>query len=157
MTQPPIKLRTGSACRVTFLDRERFNEAVASGLIPCVPETVAGRARLFDPDQLLSLWYYRELVEDGYTREKAGRIACEIADCAHRHPDAATISYVEDYFKPVTGSCYPSSDVPEAAKWGELSFSGTNIRKVTTFNVAFARVLIARETANELSIQGSED
>lgn len=156
MAKPSIKLRTGSACAVARLDRDRFNEAVASGLLPCVPETTAGRARVFDPNDMLSLWYYRELIEDGYTREHAGRVACAIMQCAKVHPEAPAISYVENYFRGA-GNAYPADQVPDHSTWGTVSFGDTDIRKVTTFRVEKARVLIAHYTAEELSVQGTEE
>lgn len=154
-TPPAIKLRTGSACAVARLDRDRFNEVVAAGLLPCVPKTTPGRARVFDPDDMLGLWYYRELTEDGYTRERAGRIACAIMQCARVHPEAAAISYVENYFGGA-GDAFPADEVPEHSTWNSVTFGGTDIRKVTTFRVEKARALIAHYTAEELSVQGTE-
>lgn len=156
MKSPAIKLRTGTACKVARLDRDRFNEAVASGLLPCVPETTAGRARVFDPDDMLALWYYRELIEDGYIREKAGRVACAIMHRAKLDPDAETISYVENYFQGA-GDAYRADQVPDHSEWATAVLSGTDIRKITTFNVGKTRQLIAHYTAEELSIQGTED
>ncbi len=156
MNTPSIKLRTGTACKVARLDRDRFNEAVASGLLACVPETTAGRARVFDPDDMLALWYYRELIEDGYTREKAGRVACAIAFRAKLEPKAAAITYVEDYFTG-HGDAYNAKDVPDHADWDTALFSGSDIRKVTTFRIGKARRMIAYYTAEELSVQGSDD
>lgn len=156
MTNFPIKLRTGTACAVARLPRDRFSEAVASGLLPCVPQTTPGKARAFDPDDMLALWYYRELVEDGYTRERAGRVACAIAFRARMAPDAAAISYVEDYFTG-HGAAYRAEDVPDHSKWDVAVLNESDIRKVTTFNVAKARKLIAHYTAEALSVQGSED
>lgn len=157
MSKPNIKLRTGSACRVTRLERDRFNEAAAAGTIPCLPKTTPGRARLFDDFALLSLWYYRELVEDGYTRDKAGSIACLISECARQNPEASVISYVENYFHPVTGECYPFDQVPDPSTWDTHVFNGTDIRKVTNFRVGKARKMIAHYRDEELSVQGTED
>ena len=152
-----IKIRTATACKIARLDRDRFNEAVAGGYLTCVPSTSAGRARLFLPDDMLALWYYRELVEDGYTREKAGLVACAVANAAKQYRDAPAISYVEDYFGPHSGKAVPAGDVPDHSKWDTVMFNGTDIRKVTTFRVSKARWLIAQYTDEENSILGTED
>lgn len=157
MRESVKKLTTALACRVTRLDRDRFTEAVAGGYLTCVPDTIPGRARLFFPDDLLALWYFRELVEDGYTRESAGRISCAIADAARLHPEASAISYVEDYFGPRSGKAFPSDQVPDHSQWDHVLFSGTDIRKTTTFRVSKARALIAHYTAQEISTFGADD
>ena len=151
------KLTTALACKVTRLPRERFNEGVSGGHLPCVPATTAGKARVFMPADMLVLWYYRELTEDGYTREKAGHIACAIAQAARQFPDSPAISYVEDYFGPGSGQAYPADRVPDHSKWDTTSFNQTDIRKVTTFRVSKARALIAHYTAEEISTFGEED
>lgn len=155
MNQLIPKVTTAVACRIVRLDRARFNEAVSGGYLRCVPETIAGRSRYFLPDDLLAPWYFRELVEDGYTREKAGHIACAVAEAARRNPDAPAISYVESYFR--GGSAFPADQVPDHSKWDTVNFSGTDIRKVTTFRVSKARDLIAHYTNEEISKFGEED
>ena len=115
------------------------------------------RARIFSPDDMLSLWYFRELVEDGYTRESAGRVACAVAEAARRHPESPAISYVESYFGPRSGDAFPSDQVPDSSEWDNVTFSGTDIRKVTIFRVSKARALIAHSTVEEISTFGAED
>lgn len=151
------KVTTALACRIVRLDRQRFNEAVTGGYLRCVPDTIAGRSRYFTPDDLLAPWYFRELVEDGYTRERAGQIACAIADAARQNPTASAVSYVEDYFGPRPGSAFAADQVPDHTKWDKELFGGTDIRKVTTFRVSKARDLIAHYTAVEISKFGEED
>lgn len=85
-----------------------------------------------------------------------GRVACAIAFRARMAPDAAAISYVEDYFTG-HGAAYRAEDVPDHSKWDVAVLNESDIRKVTTFNVAKARKLIAHYTAEALSVQGSED
>lgn len=157
-------LRTGQACTVVRLPRERFNEAAAIGLLPCLPATTAGRARRFDQDDLLALWYYRELTEDGYAREKAGHIACAIAARAKNDrlagkPEAVALAYVDDYFTGNGAGCvYDPSDIPSPALWADPSglLNETDIRKVTIFNVGKTRALIAHYTTREIA-NPSED
>ena len=151
MSETIQKLRPGPACRVVRLERDRYNEATAAGVIPCIPQTTPGRARLFDPFDLLVLWYYRELTEDGYARDKAGQIACAIAACARQNPSASVISYVQDYFYPFSGECFPAERVPAPGEWQGPVFQDTNIRKVTSFNVKHASDAIAAYTLAELS------
>ncbi|QCO15536.1 hypothetical protein D3869_10005 [Azospirillum brasilense] len=156
MTTIP-KLTTVAACRVARIDRDRFNEHVAAGRFRCAPCTVPGRARLFDPDDMIALWLFRDLMDDGYEATKAGYIACEVADAARRHPEARTISFVEDYFEPRGGRAFPAEQVPAASEWDQVLFSGTDIRKVTTFNIGKLRALIAHYTEEERSIIGERD
>ncbi|MBP7334935.1 hypothetical protein [Niveispirillum sp.] len=153
----PPKLTTVAACRVARIDRDRFNEHVAAGRFTCAPNTIPGRARLFDPNDMIGLWLFRELMDDGFEAARAGRIACEVADAARRHPETRAISYVEDYFVPPSGSAFPADQVPAASEWHKVTFSGTDIRKVTTFNVGKLRELIAHYTEEERSIIGERE
>lgn len=157
MEKPTIKLTTALACRVARLDRDRFNEAVAAGYFNCAPATVAGRARHFDPNDMIALYLYRELTEDGYSREHAGRVACAVSEAARSNPDEAAISYVETYFGPNAGRALPAGAVPDHSKWDTVSFSGMDIRKVTTFRIGKMRELIAHYTAEEAAIFGEAD
>lgn len=151
------KLTTVAACRVARIDRDRFNEHVAAGRFACAPETIPGRARLFDPDDMIALWLFRELMEDGFDASRAGRIACAVAECSRRSPDVRAISYVEDYFNGRGGRAFPADQVPDASKWDEVNFSGTDIRKVTTFRIGKLREMIAHYTEEERSIIGPDD
>ena len=156
MDQHPPKLTTALACKVVGLDRDRFNEAVAAGYFECAPRTVAGRARIFYPEDMIALYLYRELMEDGYAREKAGRIACAVSNCAKENRNAKAISYVEDYFKG-SGHAVPADKVPDPTDWDTILHNGTDIRKVTTFRISKMKELIARYTAQEISIFGPDD
>lgn len=151
-----LKLTTASACRVARLDRVRFNEYIAAGRFPCAPDTIPGRARLFDPDDMLALWLFRELIDDGFEAARAGKIACTVAEAARQHPEARTISYVQDYFGS-RGHAFPTESVPVPEKWDNVLFSGTDIRKVTTFRIGKLREMIAHYTEEERSIIGERD
>lgn len=150
------KLTIKAACRVARIDRDRLNEHVAAGRFPCAPATVPGRARLFDPDDMIALWLFRELMDDGFNAEMAGRIACAVANAARQNPEARAISYVQDYFVPAGGDAFPADQVPPASEWDRVLFSGTDIRKVTTFRVGNLREMIARYTEEERSVVGEE-
>lgn len=149
------KLTTTAACRVAQIDRDRFNEHVAAGRFPCAPKTVAGRARFFDPDDMIALWLFREIMDDGIARERAGHIACQIALCARQNPEAEAVSYVDTFVG--SSVAVVADEVSHHSKWGEVTFSGSDIRKVTTFNIAKIRKLIAHYTAEEQSIIGPDD
>ena len=151
------KLTVKAACKVAGIDRDRFNEHVAAGRFPCAPATVPGRTRLFDPDDMIALRLFRELMDDGFGAERAGRIACEVARAAKKNPTATAIAYVEDYFVPPSGNAFPADEVPPASEWARVIFSGTDIRKVTTFNIGKMREMIAAATEAERSIIGEPD
>ena len=78
----PVRLTTKAACRVARLDPQRLNEAIARGDYPCAPSTVAGRARSFDPNDMIGRWYFREFLEDGYSVKRAGERACILMEAA---------------------------------------------------------------------------
>lgn len=157
MMQITPKLTTALACRVARLDRDRFNEAVATGHFNCAPETTAGRARIFHPEDMIALYLYRELLEDGYRKDRAGRVACAVSEAARQNPDAPAITFVETYFGRNSGDAFPATSVPTADCWGDTTFSGTDIRKATTFNIRKMRNLIAHYTAEEVSVFGLDD
>jgi len=151
----PYKLTTSAACRVARVDRDRFNEHVAAGRFPCAPETVPGRARLFDPDDMIALCLFRELMDDGLDATRSGRIACAVAEAARRNPDEPFIAYVEYYVGKIGDTAFPEQ-VLDATKRGYLR-RGLPIRKVTSFNVGKLRELIASGTDEERSIVGEND
>ena len=147
------KLPTKAACRVARMDRDRFNEHIAAGFFNCAPETVPGRARLFDPDDMIALCLFRELMDDGLDAKRSGKIACAVSRAAREHPTAPAISYVQDYFIGNTAVAMPSDEVPPASEWATNLFmpGGTDARKVTTFNIAKLRKMIAHYTEKALT------
>ena len=153
------KLTTVAACRVARLDRQRFNEHVSNGDYPCAPPTVQGRTRWFEnPNDLVPLMLFRQLMDDGVSPAKAGRIACAIGQVAREYPDEKIISYVDDYFYGDGTAALPS-DVPAPELWDQAAgfFMGTDIRKVTHHNIGKLRRLIAHYAAEEASIIGADD
>ena len=141
------KVSTAIACRIVGLNRDRFNEYVAAGHYPCAPKTVPGRARLFGPDDLLTLMIFKRLTEDGYTVERAGDIACAIGTLAMSYPEARAISYVETYFH--GGTAMLTENVPDPKDWDTVLLSGTDIRKSTTFRIGKERDIVAHYTDEE--------
>lgn len=158
MSIPP-KLTTVAACRVARIDRDRLNEHVAAGRFRCAPQTVPGRTRLFDPDDMVALWLFRDLMDDGLEAARAGYIACEVAEEARRNPEAPAISFVVNYFVPFNGAAMTADKVPSPDTWDkpEGFVGGVDIRKVMTFNVKKVRELIAHYTEEERSIIGERE
>ncbi|MBC7158635.1 MAG: hypothetical protein H5U21_01110 [Porphyrobacter sp.] len=156
MTIAP-KLTTQRACRIARLNRDRFNEFVASGAYPCAPETVPGRARLFDPDDILALCLFRDLSDDGFDARTAGRLACEIAACAKANPEEPAIALVYTYFS--TPRAYPASTVPPPSEWDGALFAPekTDIRKVLTYRVSKLRQMIAHDIEVERNTIGETE
>lgn len=154
MTITP-KLTTVAACRVVGIDRDRFNEHVAAGRFSCAPRTIPGRARLFDPDDMIALWLFKELMDDGLDAAHAGRIACEVAEAARQAPEARAISYVQPYLG--SGTAMPADSVRPPSDWDTYMLSGSDIRKVTTFRIGKMREMIAHYTEEERSIIGPDD
>lgn len=155
LTHTVLKLSTASACRVAQIDRVQFNEAIASGAFGCAPATTPGRTRYFEPDDMLALYLFRELMEDGLKKEVAGRIACSVAEAARQHPDSRAISYVETFVG--SRKACPATEVPGHDEWDEVTFGGSDVRKVTTFRIGKMRELIARHTEEERRHIGEPD
>lgn len=151
----PPRLTTAAACKVAGLNRDRFNEHVASGAYRCAPETVPGKTRHFLPNDMLALRLFRDLLDDGLNARASGHIACEVSIAARCNPNADQISYVFDWFKSPSGYACPLSEVPN--DWSNPSAQGTDVRQVWTFNVSKLRTLIAHYTEIERSIIGPED
>lgn len=160
MTAVP-KLTTKAACRIARLDRDRFNEHVAAGRFRCAPDTIPGRARFFDPDDMIALWLFRDLMDDGLDATSAGTIACTVSDAAKQHPDARAISYlrttlVESGFT-ADRAAIPADKVPDPSIWNKEPFHGGIIEKVMTFNIWQLRARIAHLTEEERSYIGEAD
>ena len=149
------KLTTKAACRVARIDRDRFNEYVADKAFNCAPDTIPGRARLFDPDDMLALCLFRELMDDSYSPKRAGQIACTVAEVARECPDERVMAYVEPYVG--TGSAVAYSRLLALGDLDELVISGSDIRKVTVFRVGKLRDMIAHYTDEERAIIGEDD
>ena len=151
-----VRLTTKAACRVARLDPQKLNEAIFRKDYPCAPQTVAGRARSFDADDMIGLWYFREFIEDGYSVKKAGERACILMNAAKAYPDARTLSLVLDYFYG-PGTAFPADQVPDAADWDTTVFRGSDIREVRTYRIGKTRDMIAHYTEEERNIIGEDD
>lgn len=149
------KLTTVAACRVAGIHRDRFNEHVAAGHYPCAPSTIPGRARLFDPVDMIGLCLFQKLMKDGFDASRAGSIASEVQLGARLHPESPAIAYVD--FDMGSAIAAPAEEVPDASEWPTTRFADREIRKVITFNVSALRKLIAHLTEDESSTFGERD
>ena len=149
-----LKLTTAAACEVVGLHRDRFNEHVAAGNFGCAPPTVAGKARVFDPTEMLGLFYFKRLMDDGLPAAIAGSIACQLMVCAQEYPDEKVLAHVETY---MVGSFMPFHQAPLPDTWDTHRTSGSDVRKVTFYNVEKARQLIAHYTEEYASTIGPRD
>ena len=156
----PRKLTTVAACRVVGIHRDRFNEHVAAGNFDCAPATIAGRARLFDPDAMLALSLFKRNLDDGFDPKRAGVVACAVAQMATQYRDERAIGYLETFVGMAVAM--PASLIPDPRKWAfgseaGLDNSGLTIRKISIFNVAQLRAIIEHGTDEEFSIAGERD
>lgn len=149
--RPKPRLTTKAACRVVGIDRDRFNEHVARGDFGCAPDTIPGRARLFDADALLTLRIFSDLLEDGFPAKLAGRIACSVGQAAKDFPNEDEIIY----YDLMIGS---SMSGPGSKNFSITdSLSGSTIKKRIGFNVRHLRYLVDCGIAEEQSIIGEDD
>ncbi len=83
-----LRATTALAADIARLDRQRFNEAVASGFYPCAPATIPGRARSFGLNDLIALRVYQHLIVEGMLPRHAGHFACGLLGFLEECPDA---------------------------------------------------------------------
>lgn len=80
--------RTKLACEIAGVDPLRLNEDHHHNVYECLPETVAGKARVFQVHDILALRIFGMLTRAGLSRSVAGEIACTIRYAAQfDHPD----------------------------------------------------------------------
>lgn len=97
MTIEPTMTST-YACEVAFINKQRFNEAVARGDYPCAPN-VEGRARFFTARDVMGVWMYGHLTNDGIPPIKAGELACDFVNVLRTKPDIEEVLIVRDAFR----------------------------------------------------------
>jgi len=170
----PIRVRAAMACRIVNLDRVKFNDACASGTYPCAPNTISGKARVFDERDLLPLFFFARLTEFGMPAGKAGAMACEMA--AHANSDhaqpAERIIYVHcqsgGFFvsnkskMPATGEIRvnydPDHETPNPAAPHGIHYPATGrVLFTIDFYIKHVRDIIATHLAYEASILGEEE
>jgi hypothetical protein len=162
------------ACRIVNLDRVKFNDAVASGTYPCAPSTISGKARIFDEDGLLPLYFFARLTEFGIPAARAGKLACEMAECARSFGNEESDRVIllrsesmEHFIGSRTG--VPNGEMTDydprheepgrSKKWpGGMQFNGIGrIIFTVEFYIKHVRQIIAERIAYEASILGEEE
>jgi hypothetical protein len=145
------RFRTQIACRIAHIDRVRFNEAVAAGNYPCAPKTERGSSRVFDESQLIALFYYGRLLDQGWPPKLAGSFACRLSEELYFHPDAEEILLIFD----VAGGCeyWPGDSVKEMPRKAQGNF----VLHRLSIDIGNIREIIRKEIAEELSIYGDDD
>jgi len=74
------RIGTALAAQIARLDRQRLNEAIAAGFLPCFPETRPGVTRAFGEKDVMALIIYARLLGLGVPPSKAGPFACQARD-----------------------------------------------------------------------------
>ena len=128
---------THAACQIASMDRLRLNQHVHNGHYPCAPETVAGKTRAFDVDDIIALFFFARLLDCGQKAEFAGRTACLIRRAIREN--AATDKVAVGTIlasNPIQTIVPPGSDVDKVLP------GGFKLLSVTEYNVASVRVLV---------------
>jgi hypothetical protein len=150
-----IRVRSASAMRIAEIDRLKFNEAVADGLYPCAPATKRGSVRLFNENDLVALYIFARLIDNGITPRMAGPLACEFAEEARLNPHEDRIIYVKSYGG--MGTFLAGSQWnPDYLKHGGRTGLGQVVFALD-FNVAEIRQVIAEAIEDERSIIGEDE
>ncbi len=149
-------LTTVTACRVANIDRQRFNEYVASGDYPCAPDTVSGRSRLFDESNMVALFAFGRLIEAGMKPFFAGMLACKILANVKAQPNEDVITFA---LSPPDPRWYPVVNGTDPANPGDVYLSAHDgeILETRSFNVGLIRRTIRQKAEFERSIIGPED
>lgn len=90
-----LKARTKLACKIARLDPARFNEAVHFNKYGCAPSTTAGSARIFYQDDIVALFIYSQLMEEGISSDRAGWLACEALSKFSGRPDIDVVTHMK--------------------------------------------------------------
>lgn len=152
-----LRATTALAADIARIDRQRFNEAIASGFYPCAPETVAGRARSFNIQDLLALRVYGHLLREGVTPRHAGHAACTFRAFLDACPDADHVLQIVGDFGAELGRV--SWVVPETFTPSASLVLGRQIIYVRDWYLKPMRdAIIARlEEENEQRVVGPAD
>jgi hypothetical protein len=150
------RVRVALACRIARIDRDRFNEAVHAGNYPCAPAVLKGSTRIFDPEDLLSLYIYARLLEEAVAPKNAGELACLIGEQARMHPGEARIHIA----RAASGTRWilPGSKANDAADQmlGRRNMVEPLI-SIKIFHIANIRKIIQLEIEEEKTILGEHD
>lgn len=68
---------TAAACRIARIERQKFNDVMATGDYTCAPTAQAGYPRVFELKDLIALYLFARLNERGRTVKQAALVACQ--------------------------------------------------------------------------------
>ncbi|MEO1192389.1 MAG: hypothetical protein AAFY02_11575 [Pseudomonadota bacterium] len=96
MTETPVKVRSKTAMEFARVDRQRFNDMVAAGKFPCAPRTARGQVRLFEVNDIVTLYIFGRLCDLGLTPPAAAHYACRFDDKIKHNPEEKIFWYLRD-------------------------------------------------------------
>lgn len=150
LNMPKDRARARTACRIVGVDPDRFNEMAAAGTYPCAPPTRAGAARIFDLDDMVSLWVFRRLTERGMSPGSAGPIACDLRRLLVEHPGATKVLCIWDGFNRMIWL------LPEHVQPDANVISGVNIESKEEWDLRNAKANILHGLNEEDRIAGED-
>jgi hypothetical protein len=148
-----LGIRTGEVCEMAGLPRQKFNDAVRDNFFKCAPDTKPGSTRVFDHNQIVSVFIFADLLRMGVGAREAGTWSCLLynAICRNEDPKATMAAIVSD----ATGA-----RINVATKFnGYCAGSGS---KYFAFDVGDINARIEREIKNSpnlkfTSVAGDDD
>lgn len=147
-----IKFRIKSACRIAQIEHQRFNEAVAAGHYPCAPEVARGSTRLFSYSDLIALFFYGRLLEQGWPPRIAGQYACRILDALKRSPEEKAVMVIY-----TTANGFTSLAESQLSEPPRVGTGSALVLQRFSFDIENARQIIDREIDEETSIVGEDE
>lgn len=145
-----LKAKTATACEIASVNAQRFNEAVNAELYPCAPPTKRGASRVFDLQDIIALWVYGCLTEEGLPPRSAGEVACDLRDLLRQQPDIEDACHVR---KSIGSSEWHGPNFDRAA----TRLSGLEIVSVREWRFGSLRQRIALELEEEATHVGRDD
>lgn len=141
------EITTLAACRIARIDRQRFNEFVASGDYRCAPETQPGRARRFNESDIIALFVFARELDRGIRSTIAGWLA-----------DLVRMSLTEDHDRETASVAYlldgtPFLYVGSGTEIGDM-VHGRQILKLETYNIAAIRNAVRAAIEKERETAG---
>lgn len=153
----PYKATTKLACAIANTHPDRFNEAVHAGFYPCAPETVPGKARAFDVNDIIALRSYQRFLDNGMNAKAAGAKACAIRQFLAEYPEADQVYIVKTAFddgRP--GTMLADFDVKDQHYRG-FSNAAVDVVTVEVMNFHYLRGRIVHAITEAATVVGGED
>jgi len=129
---------------------------VAAGDYPCAPETIAGRGRLFEENDIIALYVCAcELRKKEVRPSTAGQIACQVRTVLHERPEANVIAVSRDFVSSRVFIARPPEGDGNLAPF-EIT-DHPDVLSITSYNIARVRELVQLGIAEEAQIIGPQD